>query len=191
MRKIKTAAEHDDRRVARTCAQLSGAMIQLLLERGWEGISIGELCERANVARSTFYLHYANKQELLESGFASLRKTVRNVAPVTSFATSGKLGFVDGIADHIFENRKTFLAIVGGNGGGIVREQFRLVLSELIAEELAASRQEDRALTQFLSGGFVALAVHVMANKKTTACDFAAQFHHFSVSVLENRGPVL
>jgi AcrR family transcriptional regulator len=158
-------------------ANLSGALIELLLERGWESIGVGELCARADVARSTFYLHFANKEELLESGFASLRGTIRLAAPSASLRQTGRFGFADGLADHIFGNRRTFLAFVGGNGGGIVRERFRALLGVMIAEELAACRIIDPALVQFLSGGFVSLAAHLMATGSSGPRAFSERFH--------------
>jgi AcrR family transcriptional regulator len=161
MARPPTAAPNQDRRIARTHARLTAALIELLLERGWEGIGVAELCERADVARSTFYLHYANKEELLERGFAELRSTIRTVAPATSLKTSGHLGFVDAVAAHIFENRRVFMALIGSSGSGLVRERFRGLL----------------ALVAFLSGGFVALAAHVMLTNRSSAQQFAEQFH--------------
>lgn len=173
-----------DRRVARTQAQLSGAMIELLLERGWDAIGVGELCSRADIARSTFYLHFANKEELLESGFSALHDKIRSDAPSNSLNYAGRFGFVDGIAKHIFENRRTFLALVGKNGASIVRERFRGLLERMITEELVACGKEDLAKTCFLSGGFVSLAAYLMATKTSDAPMFTAKFNAYAAPII-------
>lgn len=53
-----------DRRVQRTRELLQKALIELLAERRYEAISVGDITERANVGRTTFYLHYTSKDDL-------------------------------------------------------------------------------------------------------------------------------
>lgn len=54
-----------DRRIQRTQQLLRDALMELIVEKGYEALSIQNIAERANVARTTFYLHYADKEELL------------------------------------------------------------------------------------------------------------------------------
>lgn len=56
-----------DRRVQRTRELLQKALIELISERGYGGITIQDIVDRANVGRTTFYLHYNNKDELFIS----------------------------------------------------------------------------------------------------------------------------
>src|SRR5262249_477652 len=51
-----------DRRVVRTRQTLRAALIALLYERGWDAISVQDICGRAGVGRSTFYTHFADKE---------------------------------------------------------------------------------------------------------------------------------
>jgi AcrR family transcriptional regulator len=53
-----------DRRVERTRELLQKALIELISERRYEAITIQEIVDRANVGRTTFYLHYSSKDEL-------------------------------------------------------------------------------------------------------------------------------
>jgi AcrR family transcriptional regulator len=55
-----------DRRAHRTHQALMSAFVELVLARGYEVLTTGEICRKANVGRSTFYLHYASKEELLK-----------------------------------------------------------------------------------------------------------------------------
>jgi len=56
-----------DRRVQRTRELLQKALIELVGERGYDAITIQAIVERANVGRTTFYLHYGSKDELFVS----------------------------------------------------------------------------------------------------------------------------
>lgn len=53
-----------DRRTARTRQALETAFIELLREKHYDSIAIHEITDRANVGRSTFYLHYPSKLDL-------------------------------------------------------------------------------------------------------------------------------
>jgi AcrR family transcriptional regulator len=55
-----------DRRTQRTRRALRLAFIALVLADGYERVTAAEICRKANIGRSTFYLHYRTKEQLLE-----------------------------------------------------------------------------------------------------------------------------
>jgi len=57
--------EKKDRRIRRTRQLLQSALLALLKEKRYEAISVQDIIERADVARSTFYVHYVDKDDLL------------------------------------------------------------------------------------------------------------------------------
>src|SRR5262245_40478418 len=61
-----------DRRVQRTPQVLQEALVALILEKGYEAVTIQHVIDRANVGRSTFYAHFHDKEELLLSEFERL-----------------------------------------------------------------------------------------------------------------------
>jgi AcrR family transcriptional regulator len=62
-----------DRRVQRTRQLLQNALSELILEKGYEKVTVQDVIDRANVGRSTFYAHFEDKEQLLLSGFEPLR----------------------------------------------------------------------------------------------------------------------
>jgi len=56
-----------DRRAQRTRELLQKALIELISERAYDAITIQDIVDRANVGRTTFYLHYSSKDELFIS----------------------------------------------------------------------------------------------------------------------------
>jgi len=56
-----------DRRVQRTRDLLKRALLDLVSERGYDAITVQDIVDRANVARTTFYVHYGSKDDLFMS----------------------------------------------------------------------------------------------------------------------------
>ena len=54
-----------ENRYFQTAACMNRALLELLGEKGYEYITVKELCARAGVNRSTFYLHYDGMADLL------------------------------------------------------------------------------------------------------------------------------
>lgn len=61
------AAKHVDPRVRRTRKLLQQAFIELFQEKGFSAISIQDITERATVNRATFYAHFTDKYDLMDS----------------------------------------------------------------------------------------------------------------------------
>lgn len=59
------AQNKPDRRVQRTQQLLRDSLLSLILEKGYDEVTVQELTENANLGRATFYLHYKDKRELL------------------------------------------------------------------------------------------------------------------------------
>ena len=85
-----------DLRIRRTRSLLSNALVALMQEKAIDKITVQEVLDRAAVGRSTFYLHYRDKDDLflcvLEDGLemwstALLRKREKSyrIAPVAEF----------------------------------------------------------------------------------------------------------
>src|SRR5271170_2039139 len=85
-----------DLRIRRTRSLLSNALVALMQERSIDKITVQEVLDRAAVGRSTFYLHYRDKDDLflcvLEDGLemwstALLRKREKSyrIAPWQNF----------------------------------------------------------------------------------------------------------
>jgi AcrR family transcriptional regulator len=54
-----------DRRVNRTRRLLRAALMALILEKGYDAVTVEDITQRADLGRTTFYLHYKDKEELL------------------------------------------------------------------------------------------------------------------------------
>ena len=66
-----------DRRVRYTRKVMKDSLLELLLEKPIEKVSVKEICERADINRSTFYVHYGSAAELYDDAKNDLYEEVR------------------------------------------------------------------------------------------------------------------
>lgn len=180
-----------DRRIQRTRRSLREALISLLVERGWDDINIQALCERADIGRSTFYLHFQNKEELLVSGFDDLRALLRVHPAMAKDGISGPMPFVRGLIEHVYEQRTLFRAIIGRRSGHIVQKRFRDMVNQLVKEEipLAASEWKRDAAARYIAGALVELlAWWVDTGNERSVEDIEQLFHQLALPIFNLPG---
>jgi AcrR family transcriptional regulator len=127
---------------------LHQALFSLILEKGYEAISVEEICERADVGRSTFYAHFTSKDDLKRSGLAHLRHELHDrhrSAAESEQASTGPLGFSLSMFEHARDHLHLYRALVGSKGGAIALDTIRQTLCEFVRLELAATDGEDLA----------------------------------------------
>lgn len=108
-----------------TAVRFDKALLSLLEKKPFEYITIRELCEAAEVNRSTFYLHYENTSDVLKEATAYVLENFTSYFPVdfesvtAKFANSDleELNFISEKYLHpylsfIKENQRLFTAVL-------------------------------------------------------------------------------
>ncbi len=118
--------EVGDRRVRRTRDALRRALVELILENGFEATTVSQITERAQVGRSTFYAHYADKEDLLQGSIEGLRDHLQERVEAAQNGPGGDvhpaLAFCLPMLEHADQNRALFAAMVGRRGGELLQE---------------------------------------------------------------------
>jgi AcrR family transcriptional regulator len=71
-----------DRRKLRTRKALQKSLISLILEKGYDAVSVSEVTDRADLGRATFYLHFKDKDDLLvETINAIVQDFIKKISP--------------------------------------------------------------------------------------------------------------
>ena len=99
-----------DQRVRRTCQRLGSALLALIQEKPIDAITVQEVLDRASVGRSTFYLHYRDKDDLLLSqleGFLKIMSTALTVRKEASY----RVVPVEELFAHIGNQNKLYRAL--------------------------------------------------------------------------------
>ncbi len=129
-----------DRRVQRTQGLLHDALNALVHEKPYGAISVKEILGRANVGRSTFYMHFGDKDDLLISDMHDMLRVARSARPPSSLTRNERLTWFSlPIFEHIHQHRRTSVAStrLGSESRATMHAHLRSVLSELIAAEIA------------------------------------------------------
>ncbi len=91
-----------DPRIARTEAAIRSAFIRLVEEKGFARVSVKDICDRAEMNRNTFYLHYADKEELMSQILGNiLAVQAVPIASVASHLATAKPEQVEEIVGNI------------------------------------------------------------------------------------------
>lgn len=116
----------DDPRVKKTRRALRDAFIQLILERGYDAISIQDIATAAETARITFYRHYPDKEALLTDCFNTLYdELVQRTPPFSLEGWQSGYAPVFTLYTHIQEQEQLYRILFSGRGSPIVLERMQ------------------------------------------------------------------
>lgn len=137
-----------DRRIQKTKKSLTEALIHLILEKGYEKVTIQNIIDKANVGRSTFYIHYESKEQLLLDGHNNL-----DVKMFFSEKDGAEIKF-ENLFNHIAENHQLAKAMLGKKGGNMMTEFFKnniaLKIKKKFSDQFGKSKSDQKLLI-FLS----------------------------------------
>jgi AcrR family transcriptional regulator len=125
-----------DRRVLKTRRLLLRALGSLLHEKRYESIVVQEILDRADVGRSTFYTHFRDKDELLQSAIREVLGATVPEAPSSSRRSERVLRFSRPMFEHIAQHLHAAKGGMGPRSRTLVHERLRQALAERIAEEV-------------------------------------------------------
>lgn len=119
-------------RVRRTKKLLREALIELIEERGFDALTVGEITERAMVSRATFYRNYQDKYALVEQIFDEAMQALLNAVAELETAHSPQIWvrFLEHIADY----DRLYRALLGRKGSPWFVLKMRASLVDLVKE---------------------------------------------------------
>lgn len=127
-----------DRRVQRTRKLLQDALVELILEKGYEAITVQDVIDRANVGRSTFYTHFQDTEMLFFSTFEWLWREFENHLP--KYPTGGpqspwELTLL--LFQHVQSHSRLYKALMGERAGTTAIAKNHLIMKMHVQEHLA------------------------------------------------------
>jgi AcrR family transcriptional regulator len=127
------------RRKERTRSQIKNAAISLILEKGYDAITIDAIVERADVGKGTFYLHFKDKESLV---WDVIREGLEQVAQETNRRYQNQtnmeyFGFLVAF-EHADQNRDLYRIMLGGRGNTLLTQRVKEFLVEETEREIRA-----------------------------------------------------
>jgi AcrR family transcriptional regulator len=146
-----------DRRVGKTRKALKEALTDLILEKGYEGVTVQDVIDRADVGRSTFYAHFIDKDDLLMAILADLE--MPGLDPSTWKPDDPAFGWTLALFRHFGSVKRLFKAVASSS---LARRETTQRLEQLAQAELSrlkAARRLDsfqlETIVRFLVGTFI------------------------------------
>jgi len=123
------------RQVSRTREMLRSALMTLILEKGYESITIQDIVDRANLGRATFYTHFRDKEDLLltsmKEGYQQLLARLE-----AERSSPDELLSIEMVFEYAAANRELFLVILYGAGKTVIYQQARDFIAEQAKKQL-------------------------------------------------------
>ena len=119
-------------RVRRTQKLLREALIELIEDRGFDVLTVGEIADRAMVSRATFYRNYQDKYDLVEQIFTEAIQTLFNV--ISQSDTEHPPQVWVKFFEHIAEYERMYGALLGRKGSPWFVLKMRASMVDLVKQ---------------------------------------------------------
>jgi AcrR family transcriptional regulator len=121
-----------DRRVLRTRARLQDTFVSLIRAKGYDAISVSDICKSAKIGRSTFYAHFTDKDDLFVAGVRRMVHGLEKTGPAQSLFPSLAL------LHHVSANMNLHFMLVKGGGLALFLNTLQEELTVIFTERLTA-----------------------------------------------------
>src|SRR6266567_6951361 len=151
-----------DERIRRTHDRLGSALVQLIQEKPIDDVTVQEVLDRASVGRSTFYLHFRDKNDLLLSQLEKFLEMMSTVLSIRKEESHRVVPVVELFA-HIGNQKKIYRALAES---GRLNDFFDLAqgyFARGIERRLRESRRCSHLLHHELGARAYALAASLLA----------------------------
>ncbi len=164
-----------DRRVRRTRRMLRQALLELIIEQGYDDLTITALTERADLRRATFYLHYSDLDELLlavlKHLFDKLVSDIEAQRPIPVFYEYSDPPHTCAVLEYLAENATLYTALLNGKCGILVQRYIRDYLAQIKRAQLETLPDERLSqpvdvLANYVAGAETAMLVWWLENDR-------------------------
>jgi AcrR family transcriptional regulator len=169
-----------DKRTARVVRALAESALRLLEQTGWDGLTVSRICDEADVARSTFYLHFRSPEEVIYEGLRTAY--VAEFPEIDSLLVRGKPLSYPFFA-HLATHKSIYRTIFSDDRGAIVVMRIQQDAAAASKAQHAGLREmsdhhPDPDLTaSYIAGALTASGAHwILTNTEKSALEMAYWF---------------
>lgn len=152
-----------DRRVKYTKMVIKDSFVKLLKEKSISKISIKEICEDADINRSTFYAHYVSQYDLLHQMENEIIDDIGQYIKCYDFENKED-GLIDGIEkilEYVKENSELFDLLLKSNGDIKFQQQITKIIGEQYflsnKENILLGHKDGEYIFEFFANGSVGI----------------------------------
>ena len=150
------AIKPTDRRVQRTYKILHEALVELIIEKGYDQVSVQDIIDRANIGKSTFYSHFQDKEDLFLRGFENLWSLFEEQFAEQAHETMEVWEISLIVFQHAQDYISVYKALAGKAGGKLMSTTMHKYLSLLMQNSLKLKWAGQKTVPLDLAGQHLA-----------------------------------
>ncbi len=139
-------SQSEDLRVQRTNKLILEALLELTAQKGFSTLTVSDITKYAGINRATFYRHYQDKFDLLNTYAQTVFEMLENEPQRPDEVSDHQIyaGLIK-IFEHIRANAKFYRVMLGKNGDAAFTDKIRQYIRKRIRLSLPADLQKDKA----------------------------------------------
>jgi AcrR family transcriptional regulator len=133
-------AGKEDLRVRRTRKMLQNALMEATIQRGFESVTVQDICDRAMVNRATFYRHYADKYDLIDQFMKEIYDMLDQAQNDTNADSPSAPAGLIRLLEHLHNHAHFYRAMLGPKGYAHFGERIRQYIEKRFQRSLPQDR---------------------------------------------------
>ena len=177
-------AEKVDRRVRKTKAQLRAGLARLMQKKSIKEITVKELVDEVDLNRSTFYLHYSDIYQMLESIENELMDEIAQAIEEypLNLVQYGSYPLIEHIFTILDNNKDICIALMGSNGDmGFVSRMEKMIAETVLRQlsgKFAADNRDVEYVYAFCLNGCVGMIKAWLSSENQESTKHMAELTH-------------
>ena len=145
----------DSRRVRMTKKLLKTSLIELMKTTPLHSITIKDICDGADVNRSTFYRHYDTQVDLYDDVIDDIAKDIEIILIKEPEENFDICNFLTKVLEYIEANRDTFLVVLSDKGSLNMGETFNRIIGKFLSAD--KTTELGTYIVQFIAAGMTSI----------------------------------
>ncbi|WP_035512698.1 TetR/AcrR family transcriptional regulator [Halalkalibacillus halophilus] len=156
-------SEKLDRRKKYTRMILKETLIELLYKKSISSITVKELCEQADINRSTFYTHYQDHYDLLNKIEDELANDLSSYLQRYNFSEQEEsVKMTQKLVEYVQENQKIFNTLLNHNADPAFEKRMSDIARQFLMSNWEKVNHTNSAQSSYLSTFTISGAIHVI-----------------------------
>ncbi|MHA6252412.1 TetR/AcrR family transcriptional regulator [Oceanobacillus sp. CAU 1775] len=152
-----------DRRIRYSQMALKASLLQLLKEKQFSNVTVKEICEHADINRSTFYAHYTDQYHLLEEIEEEMISDLNNYLSAYDFNEKDEvLLMTEKLIEYLSTKKDEVQVLLNVSGDSSFQLKVMEVAKGFITKEWNVYGQLDEELSNYLSTFIISGSVQVI-----------------------------
>lgn len=143
---MMTMLNYEDPRVRRTINSFEQALLDLLNDHEYEKITVSQIANKARLNRATFYLHYTDKENLLElyltRSLEDLQAQAQIISSEFSYDYNNPHPLFIRMFEHIAENIKFYKIMLVNHDNPQILFSVKLIIESFVKQADQHMKQE-------------------------------------------------